>query len=106
MPSGAQALKEVQIIRFSHLKHGSLTSSRWAMPIVYKGLVHAEDTKAGHTEIFMILQQKKHGFLCNCQFVKTQLTLFQWYQTGRCPDRRACHAEKKEVPGGPCLLPH
>ena len=20
----------------------------------------------------------------------------QWYQTGRCPDRRACHAEKKE----------
>ena len=61
MPSGAQALKEVQIIRFSHLKHGSLTSSRWAMPIIYKGLVHPEDTKAGHTEIFSILQQKKHG---------------------------------------------
>ena len=58
MPSGAQALKEVQIIRFSHLKHGSLTSSRWAMPIIYKGLVHPEDTKAGHTEIFSILQQK------------------------------------------------
>ena len=33
MPSGAQALKEVQIVvSFSHLKHGSLTSSRWAMP--------------------------------------------------------------------------
>ena len=28
------------------------------MPIVYKGLVHAKDTKAGHTERFSILQQK------------------------------------------------
>ena len=59
MPIGAQALKEVQIVSFSHLKHGSLTSSRWAMPIVYKGLVHAEDTKAGHTEISSILQQTR-----------------------------------------------
>ena len=57
MPIGAQALKEVQIVSYS-LKHGSLTSFRLAMPIVYKGLVHAEDTKAGHTAIFIILQQK------------------------------------------------
>ena len=33
------------------------------MPIAYKGFALAEDAKAGHTERFSILQQKKHGLI-------------------------------------------
>ena len=32
----------------------------------------------------------------NTDIPEKRLSTCQWYQTGRCPDRRACHAEKKE----------